>query len=443
MTKYFRYTLIFFLAAGLFSSCKKKTPENIGLPFLPGSDLLNANFTDTLTLRTHTVRDDSLRTDEVTPMLLGVINDPVFGLTRSSLFTQIALSKTNPSFGNNPILESAVLSLVYNNKQYYGNLSTAQKFDVYEVSQNLYKDSSYYSNKLSQYYTTQIIGSANVIPDVNDSVMVGTSKFPPHLRINLSTVMFQHFLDDPAYTASYNSNASFISVFKGIYIKSSSAPSSGQGAILYFDLASAYTRLTLYYHNDSIDSLSCNFPITKDVCARYTHFEHDYSSVSGITNQLNTADTIQESYVYVQPMAGIRTKITMPYLTSMFGGHKVAINKAELVLPVDPASFSGTDSVFSPHSKLVVTIADNVLHILPDYFEGASYFGGDYDVSAREYRFNISRYVQQVLNGTKANLGLYLITGSRPTTANRVKLMGGDKANSTRMRLKISYTPLD
>ena len=87
--------------------------------------------------------------------------------------------------------------------------------------------------------------------------------------------------------------------------------------------------------------------------------------------------------------------ITMPYLTGFFKNQKVAINKAELILPVDPTSFSGNDSVYSVHSKLIVTIADSAKGplFMPDYFEGATYFGGEYDATNKVYKFNIARYV--------------------------------------------------
>lgn len=438
MSKYFRYIfyLVFVTLSIVEVSCKKKTPENIGLPLLPDSDLLNATFTDTATLITHTIKDDSLNTKNVTPILLGNINDPIFGSTQSSIFTQFSLSQTNPSFGTNPVLDSAVLSLAYNSGQYYGTLYP-QKFDVYEVSEMMSKDATYYSNTLLQYYTTQQIGSATITPDVTDSVQVGTVKFPAHIRIKLSDVLFQNFLTNSTYTSSYNSNSSFQTAFKGIYIKSSSDTSQ---AILYMNITDAYSRLTLYYKN-AADTLSHSyyFDISKDNCARYSYFEHNYTSA--ITNQLNTSATIQRDTVFVQPMAGVRTKITMPYLGDFFKNGKVAINKAELILPVEPSSVS---AAFSAHPKLVATIADSVLGpvIMPDYFEGATYFGGDYDATNNVYKFNIARYVQRVLNGTTKNQGLYIITNARPTTANRVQLIGGSKALTNRMRLKITYTPL-
>jgi len=202
-----------------------------------------------------------------------------------------------------------------------------------------------------------------------------------------------------------------------------------------------YSRLTLFYHNDS-DTTSYSFDISKDNCARFSHFEHDYSTATEITNQLNTADDIQQDKVFVQPMAGVRTKITMPYLSDFLKTGRVAINKAELILPIETSSVS---SVFSAHPKLVVTIADSALGpvIMPDYFEGATYFGGDYDATNKVYKFNIARYVQQVLNGTKQNQGLYIITNARTTTTNRIQLFGGNQTLPNHMRLKITYTLLE
>lgn len=443
MTKYIRY-IFFFALITLAVSCKKKTPENIGLPFIPGEDLLNAAFTDTLTLVAHTVKDDSLPTNKVTPLLLGNINDPIFGITQSSIFTQFSLSKTSPDFGTNPVLDSAVLSLVYNNTggkgQYYGTLYP-QKFDVYELSEAMSSTATYYSDTLMPYYTTQQIGSKTITLNI-DSIDIGDTlpKYPPHLRVTLSKEMFQNFLDKPVYTSSYSSNDNFKTVFRGIYVVSSANTPSGEGAILYMNMTNAYSRITLYYKNDSTDSLYYYFRITTDE-ARFSHFDHDYSMTTDVQNQLNTADNIPETKVFVQPMAGVRTKITMPYISDLFKNGKISINKAELILPVDPNSIT---TPFTAHAKLVATIADSTYGpvIMPDYFEGATYFGGDYDSTKKEYRFNIARYVQQVLNGTRKNQGLYIITNARPTTANRVQLMGGN-ALTNRMRLKISYTPLE
>ena len=443
MSKNLRYFILLMLFAGAISSCKKKTPDDIGLLYLPDGDLLNAQFTDSLTLITHTVKDDSLQTKGATPMLLGQINDPLFGVSKSAIYSQFAISKTNPSFGTSPKLDSAILSLVYSSGQYYGTLCQ-QQFKVYEISEAMSKDSSYYSNRNLAYNPVEL-ASVNVVPDVKNTVLVDTTHYPAHLRIKLDTNFFGQFINGPSYLNSYNNNTAFQTLFKGLYIAPTATTASGQGAILYMDMTNTYSRITLFYHNTT-DTTFYYFPISKDSTVRFSHFDHDYTAASADLNtQLTTSVTVQEDHVYIQPMAGLRAKITMPNLTKMFGGKKVAINKAELIMPVEPLSFASPDTAFVPHPKMVATIADSAKGplIMPDYFEGSAYFGGEYISASKEYKFNIARYVQQVINGTRANQGLFIIPNSRPSTAGRTQLIGGNKALSTRMRLRITYTLLE
>ena len=99
----------------LFISSCKKSPDSMGLKTLPVEDLLGAEYVDTLTLITHTVKDDSLPVAYkgvfIFPALLGTMNDPVCGLSSASLYTQLSLSSINPLWGRHPVLDSAVFSL--------------------------------------------------------------------------------------------------------------------------------------------------------------------------------------------------------------------------------------------------------------------------------------------------------------------------------------------
>lgn len=439
MYKHKSYLLIItaLLFVGIISC--KKTPEDIGLPLLPGSDLLNAVFTDTASLITHTVRDDSVRADEASVQLLGKYFDPIFGITSASLYAELAPSKFNPVFGPNPRLDSAVLSLVYHNKTYYGTLEQ-QQFKVYELMEDIDYDATYYSNRILKKGIE--LGSAYIIPNVSDSDSVGSIKYPPHLRITLRDDFFQKFLNN---TTSYGSNSSFQSFFKGIYVESSAGVSQGQGAIFSIDLRHTYSRVSLFYHNDTTTGQIIYFNPTSSncQCGMFSHFEHDYSVTTDVKAQLESSDLIQQDNIYVQPMAGLRTKVSMPDIKNMFSGQKVAINKAELVMYAEPAS---VDSPYYAHSKLVATIADSVLGpvVMPDYYyEGESYFGGSYDATNKLYKFNIARYIQQVINGTRENQGLYIIANSRHITMNRTQLVGGSQLLPNRMRLKITYTPIN
>jgi len=456
MTKNFRYFfLILPIAFGIAMtvSCKKKTPEDIGLAYLPAGDLLNANFTDTFTLITHTCKGDSLLTNGITPSLLGTMNDPLFGITTASIFTQIEPSRYSPSFGTVTKLDSVVLSLPYYGNKYYGSLAT-EKFEVYQLSDTMSTATHYYSTKSKPYGT--LLGSAYIKPDVTDSVAFGAStvKLPPQLRIKLNVSNFSNANFSNAFfdSLNYTNFTTFQSFFNGLYIRTNSGPASGPGAILYIDLANAlYSHLTMYFKS-SIKPISAG-PLGSDTsftfnvtanCAHFSHFTHDYSTYGAqdLNYQINIyKDTmIQEDHVYVQPMAGVRTKITFSSLKHFFDNGKKVINKAELILKVEPSSIAGADTIFVPHPQLVATIADTVALIMPDYFEGGAYFGGTYDATNKEYRFNIARYVQQVLTDKRKDEGLYIMATSATTKANRVQLIGGKKSLNGRMRLKVTYT---
>ncbi|MFM9027234.1 MAG: hypothetical protein ACKOQ6_04505, partial [Bacteroidota bacterium] len=63
-----RFLLFITLTASCFTACKD--PDELGLEVLPGSDQLNLKSTDTITILTRTVREDTLRSDELSTQLV-------------------------------------------------------------------------------------------------------------------------------------------------------------------------------------------------------------------------------------------------------------------------------------------------------------------------------------------------------------------------------------
>lgn len=434
-------SLLLTIFCTILFSCKKNS-DRIGLDLQPGEDLLTTLYTDTFTIITHTVKDDTIATNSFSPMLLGTMNDPDFGLTSASIYTQFTPSTESQIWGKNPILDSAVLSIVYYNKQYYGTLHP-QKFSVYELNELMSLDSTYYSNKTI--LTGKLLGSSYQVPAIVDSVTVGTERFPSHLRIRLDKNYFQKLIstDD---TTHYANAADFQqNVLKGICIKSETYPFVGEGAILSIDATNQFSSISLYYHNNAEDSLSYFLGISNISCARFTHFDHDYSKTPDINNQLNTNSKIQQDYVYVQPMAGVRTKISIPSLMHLVDSGKIAINKAELIMNVESSSIR--KYTYNVPPRIILTIADSTLGpiLLPDYYE--SFFGGTYITAPtsggyNHYTFNIPRHIQSVIDGRRTNQDLYILSVLRPTSTNRLQLIGGDKKKDGYMKLKVTYTPL-
>ena len=147
-TKFFLIGIIF-----LAASCKKES--GIGSNIQPDSDLISLQATDSLSLFTYTVKEDSLRSDEASIIQIGNINDAVFGNTNASLFTQVVIPNglLNIDFGATAVLDSSALSLAYS-YDYYGDTLAAQQFRVYQMTEGIYHDSVYYSNRITQCYPT-------------------------------------------------------------------------------------------------------------------------------------------------------------------------------------------------------------------------------------------------------------------------------------------------
>ncbi len=437
----------FFLVIGIalflsFSSCKEDSV--VGLGALPSGDLLNIGFVDTASIIAYSVEEDSLRASQTITSLLGSYNDPVFGEARASIYTQFrfpANVSVNP-FGNDLAFDSLVVTLPYTGVS-YGDITQPQTIEVYRVTEDFYKDTAYYSNKF--FTVSTLLATQVYTPQPNTKVVIGGDTLVPHVRIKLDPTFGQQLLTDAS--TSMTSNDLLLAGYKGLYIKAATiGQASGEGAILYFNLLSSLARVTLYYR-DSVsfgsasDTLSYGFEINSS-CARVSQISHDYALAPSISNQLADS-TLGQNTVFIQDPAGLKTRIFFPFINNFVGSEKISINKAELVLKQEQ-TISTTN--YPVHANLALGQIDSTgaLNYLPDYFLGlgSTYFGGEYDATSKEYRFNIALYLQGLMDGKK-QYGLYLLGGDgNIITANRTAI-GGPKNITYPMKLRLTYTKIN
>jgi hypothetical protein len=141
-------------------------------------------------------------------------------------------------------------------------------------------------------------------------------------------------------------------------------------------------------------------------------------------------------------MAGTKVIIKFPYLKNYVSTGRIAINKAELILRVDDADFSISAFSVPPTLALVKVNQNGNYTYLLDEFEGASYFGGTYNSSKKEYRFTITRHLQNILNHDVADYGLALMVSGGSIQASRVVLLG-TQSLASRLRLNLTYTKIN
>ena len=273
--KLIHYLLSLTLAVGVMACTKE--PDRIGTNVIPPSDRLPFGIDTTIVLEAFSVREDSVRTDETSQNVLGSYWDPVFGITTASIYTQLRLPFTGHSFGDNPVIDSAVLTLAL--KGGYGDSTSIQTIKVFELSDTLSYEAVYYSNQTVAYYPTELI-SKTFIARPYDSVMVDTVKTAPHIRLRLDQAA-PGFINKilTASTDQLSQNESFLNHIKGIYITAEIPSGPGKGTLMYINLESALSELALYYHNNESDSLAFNLVINSS-SARFNHFNHQIGRAS-------------------------------------------------------------------------------------------------------------------------------------------------------------------
>jgi hypothetical protein len=424
----------FFAVLGLAAISCQKEPDLIGLDLLPIEDNLYIDYTDTSTVVAYTLREDSLRTDELAINLLGSISDPVFGTTTASIYTQYRLSKNNVTFGENAVADSMVLTLAY--KGVYGDSLASKTIRVYEIAESLDYDTSYYS-----YHTVpalpELIGEATFVPNLKEADSIDGNYMPPHMRIVLTQEFANKIIN--ADTSVLKTDESFQEVFKGLFITSDQSTTTGTGSILYFNLLDAVSRLKLYYHN-STDTTTIDFPIGS-YSARFNNYNHyDYAGADPLLMQQFNGDTLPGNQrLYIQAMAGAKVKLRIPYLKALAAQKRIAVNEAVLVVSVED-----TTGAFLVPSQLALKkiTEDGNYTSLPDEDEGSAFIDG-VSKSGKEYHFRITRYIQdRLLNPDDPDYGLMMFAYGSSLTGNRVTLNGPGTAER-KMRLLIYYTIVD
>ena len=435
---------IFFIGA-LVTQCKKDKSQ-LGLNVHPQSDQIELFTVDTVSLYTYTVTSDSIVTDELSSAsLLGSYIDPYFGKVKASLYTQIRLEGSvdfTPDGGTlgDLAIDSVVLYLAI--KSGYGNLQP-QTFEVYQMAESIFIDSTYYSNRTIATETTNLVetGQGTITPNPNAPGYVnGLITSESILRIPLSVNDFALPIINQSGTGVLNANDGdgyFVDWFKGIYITTNTPQGINEGAILYTDPLSTNSKVTIYYRDNSglpadYDTIQFDLNINSS-SARFVNFEQDYSGTM-VESQLMDSTEGQDVF-FLQTMGGVRSRIALPFIENLLDSSNMIINKAELIMPVQ--YYPSDAYVPSEELFLVRTLEDGGISFIPDYTDDR---GGNYIASSSSYTFNITRYLNQLIAGEYKNLPLTIVSGGNAVTANRVVFNGPDNMLKEKPKLVITYS---
>jgi hypothetical protein len=469
----------------LFSACRRiNEATELGGGLIPPVDgintfdtLLNVQaFNDTFGLAT-----DSQYLSKNEEYFLGRINnDPFFGKTDARLFLELKPLYYPFVFANSKpdslYIDSVVLVLNY--IETYGDTTTPQTINVYELDQgnNFRSDTSYLIRK--DYFTySGLLGSRTITPStLKDSVKAYKDTTLNQLRIRLDNTFGQRLLSYDTITSSVNgayaNDSAFRSKFKGFAIRSMNTGN----AVMGFDLTGANTKLAIYYRynkNVQIDTTVAYFGFTSTYCAAANYIQRDYA---GTPLQASLGGSTPDPVVYIQNTPGTFATLKIPDLNVI---NNRLIHRAELVVE---QLYDISDSTFTPPALLYLDASDPTITSAYKFrtipYDLTFTSSGVFNLGAfgcapvigtnssgqkiRIWRFNISRYVQHVLTRTQTLYDLRLFApfsinekygippGTDVTatvfvnpaiTKGRVRLGGGNHPTQ-KMRLRLVYSKL-
>lgn len=423
----------FFCIAAIASSCTKDE-DDFGANLQPNGDLLNYEIIDTFSLKTFSVEDDSMRTDETTFNLLGSYVDPVFGKMDCGFVTQVRLEADQPNFGTqNPTADSIVLSFRYAGA--YGALGP-QNFQVYRITEDISTDEQYYRYTNISFDNNNLVASGQglITPNLNDDIVVGTDTVSPQLRIPLDPAFGQEIIDQSG-GGNLADNDAFTSWMKGLYVKvDNPGQASGEGGVLYLNLLDAVSRMTLYF-KDGTESRSFNFLINTNA-ARLNKIDTDYTGTK-VEEVLQNSSEGNEQFFY--QAAALRGAIEFPYLMNMKDSFpNLIVNKAELILPIQYT----TNDLLVPALNLTVASynkENNTQSLIFDNFN-PNHLDGNYDEENKTYRFVITRYIQNIFKGNIPNDGLRMLSTEHFSSVSRVLFNGQDTDKKKKPYLELTIT---
>lgn len=397
-----------------FQSCTRPD-QQIGLSIQPEEDLLAANQTDTISLTARTYTIDSLRTDDLLYTLLGNYIDPELGGAQLDLYTQVRLSSNNVDFGDsdNIFIDSLVLAFKYEGFQ--TGLLRPQTFEVYEIEDDFIRDSSYYNHHKLATFPDNLIDPARstVDPVIHEGFFLGEDSVSAQLRLHLDTNYAREKFLSQSGLETMADNDAFLEYLEGFLIRSTSP----DGAVFSFDMVDANTNLTMYYRDengDEADTTSFIFNIN-DLCSRY--YQSNWSRANGLAGMSPEGDLEANPYVYAQGSGNVATRIEFPFLEDLNEIENLVINKAELVIPVK----DGSQFRFAPPGQIYLrrpVDEGSGTALMPEDLVPNFDPGGIYDAVNQEYRFNVSRFIQQALTGDIDEIAILLMIEDRYALAN-------------------------
>jgi hypothetical protein len=320
---------------------------------------------------------------------------------------------------------------------------------VYPLDSTLSKTRYYFTNKTNLHNTSTVVAAYTGSYTTIDGKVV--------IRIPVDSLYASDMLHNKQYLTD---NTAFQSYYKGFYIvseKSNLNPVSNQGIITLFDLNTTLSGLYLNYkegpHVSELKSFRFTFQGSDAVRFNTVKYQPLQGGHYLLTQQLK-GDTVKgDESVFLKGLGSTVLKVKIPMLKSSTDSTFVSVNRAEVTFNVDESYFSSNGKYEPPPILTLIPLDANGNESLGSHsynVSNLSRYNGKYDKTNQRYVFDIARFAQFVMNGSRVNYGFHLVVADpdfskvlrRDAYQNRVVLHGFNKGD-LQPKCKLYYVNME
>lgn len=473
-------TLPLFFIFIFIVSCNKLETTTVGNDLIPGADKL---ITDTLYLSIETRQSNldsanldttSIRRNE--GICIGAVEDALFGKTTAAAYFQV-MPQTFPfSFPvsrDSITLDSIVLAMTYVGT--YGDTNALSKVEVFRVADPGFSPSKIYRvNESPAFSFAGKLGEASFTPaklKLGYKLAYKNDTTFNQLRIRLDNQLANELLNENNLTGAFKNDTTFRSFLNGFAVIPDSTL-SGKGSLHYFSLNVSTSNLQLFYRykkrTEGIDTVVTIFP--------FETFAGKTALANKIHRTIPAGLNNSGEYAHIMTAPGLSSYLNVKGLDTLKGKSYI-IHRAEIIAEEEEGS--GVSNVLTPpvthlysinsigqqatipydsafyFSRVTFDFTRNLFlnNIAQSYSGGSPGFVSVNNQKLAVYRYNVTRYVQNVVNGNIAPRLLKIaapyyaefagdnisISPLNAVAAGRVKLKGGNHPTKP-MRLVVYYS---
>lgn len=442
-----------FLVVLYLTSCNKQE-HGVGVGLFSGDNALGAHFVDTFQVKSYSKVLDSVFSAYSGTVDLGFYNDPFFGKTDVSFYTQFEIGNAGVDFGDTLNCDSIVLYLKLgsNDLDYYGKDNSPMRIDVHQISKgaSFNVDSSYYSTSSLPLNRESLLDPDfnNLIqPNFFDTVYLSRDsnftvlQIEGVLALKLDKAFGQRILDQNN-TSIMESGENFLEEYQGLYVSIVDEEASD---IVFINMQDFGTAVMIYYKAGTDQGDKEYKFIMDDFSAHFNSYRHDYEESGSLQLKSVLVDSTKgDEYFFAQAGGGFKSYISLPTINDLKESQLfIPVNKAELIIPIQP----GSTKEYAPPKQLFIFYLndDGEEEFLPDQYLGTGHIDGLYNAEENQYRFNIIKYIQAVYNGELNANQLVIKTSNGGYTPNRV-IFNGSKVDTAAgflpLRFNLYYSSL-